>query len=243
MKDDSTVRYDESLSVILPAFNEESIIEEMVNLTLDYLTSRFEEFEIIIVDDGSTDRTGKIAERLSSERNNIKVLRNSESSGKATAFQHGFRESSYDSILLLDADLELDPHRLDAFISIRDRENADIVVGSKRHTESDVEYTLLRTILSRGYALIIQILFSLDVRDPQTGMKLFNRRALEVCLPKLTVKGLAFSVELLIIAQEQGFHISEAPISLDYSGNTSLSVRTIGEMLYDTVSILVQRYL
>jgi len=231
-------RYDESLSVILPAYNEEAIIEEMVLVTLNSLSERFEEFEVIVVDDGSVDNTGEIIDRLASEYDAVKNIVHAENTGKATAFHNGFETSKFDSILLLDADLELDPNRLDDFIKIREDENADIVVGSKLHPESEIRYTLFRTILSRGYAALIGLLFTLDIRDPQTGMKLFTRRSLQECLPELKVKGLAFSVELLIIAQRRGFRITEAPISLDYSGDTSLSIQAIMGMFLDTITML-----
>ncbi|WP_302081603.1 hypothetical protein [Salinibaculum rarum] len=105
---------------------------------------------------------------------------------------------------------------------------------------SDIEYPEFRTVLNRGYTWMIRILFSRDVGDPQTGMKLFSRTPLEECLPELKTTGLAFSVELLIIAQRHGYHIEEAPISLDYSGNMSGGLSTISNMFIQTVQLFFE---
>jgi glycosyltransferase involved in cell wall biosynthesis len=237
------VRYEEAISVILPAFNEGEIIEEMVETTYQYLSAHFAEFEIIVVDDGSTDDTNQIVSHLAQQRESIALETHPTNRGKATAFRTGVDVSNYALLLSLDADLELDPSRLDRFLSIREETDADIVVGSKTHPDSDIEYPVFRTILSRGYAWMIRILFSLDVDDPQTGMKLFSRESLQDCLPELKATGLAFSVELLIIAQLHGYHIEEAPISLDYSGNTHVSIGTVLDMFAHTVRLFVAHHI
>ncbi len=120
--------------------------------------------------------------------------------------------------------------------------NADIIVGSKRHPASKVHYPLFRKILSFGYQVLIRLLFGLQIRDSQVGLKLYRREVLEDVLPRLLVKQFAFDIEILAVAQHLGYkRIFEAPVELDFTGITSITSTNfwivVLRMLWDTLAV------
>jgi hypothetical protein len=120
--------------------------------------------------------------------------------------------------------------------------DADIVIGSKRHPLSKVHYPLVRKILSWGYQKVIRVLFGLNVRDTQVGMKLYRRKVLEDVLPRLLVKRFAFDIEILSVANHLGYtKIYEAPIVLEFNNASSITSKSfwiiIWNMLIDTAAV------
>jgi len=119
---------------------------------------------------------------------------------------------------------------------------ADIIIGSKRHPVSKVQYPWQRKILSIGYQLLIRILFGLQIRDSQVGMKFFRREVLENVLPRILVKHYAFDIEILAVAHRLGYNrIFEAPVNLDWTEGNSILIKSlwysIYRMLIDTAAI------
>ena len=120
--------------------------------------------------------------------------------------------------------------------------NADIIIGSKRHPVSKVQYPFQRKILSWGYQMLVRLLFGLNVRDTQVGMKLYRREVLVDVMPRLLVKQFAFDIEILAVAHYLGYkRIFESPVELDFSGVSSITSssvwRIILQMLKDTFAV------
>ena len=120
--------------------------------------------------------------------------------------------------------------------------NADIIVGSKRHPVSKVQYPWFRKILSLGYQILVKVLFVLNIRDSQVGLKLYRRRVLEDVLPRLLVKEFAFDIEILAVAYHLGYtRIYEAPVELLFTGFSSITSknfwRIIFRTLWDTLAV------
>ena len=121
-------------------------------------------------------------------------------------------------------------------------QNADAVIGSKRHPESKVYYPYYRKILSWGYQRVTELLFGLNVRDTQVGMKLYRRELLEDVLPRLLVKQFAFDIEILAVAYYLGYtRIFEAPVELNFKGRSSITNtsfwRVVLRTLWDTLTV------
>src|SRR5207302_2291898 len=114
------------------------------------------------------------------------------------ALRHGVRESLGELVTFIDADMELDPAAIKSFIAVMQTSQCDVVVGSKRHPDSKVTYPPFRRFQSWAYQLLIRVLFDLNVRDTQTGLKLFRRQVLMDAVPLLAVKRFAFDLELLV---------------------------------------------
>jgi hypothetical protein len=134
--------------------------------------------------------------------------------------------------------MELDPATISGFISLMRESECDAVIGSKRHPDSKVAYPTFRRFQSATYQLVVRALFDLDVRDTQTGLKLFRRQVLEESLPLLAVKRFAFDLELLVVARFLGYrNVREAPISLAHQFGSTVNLRSALNVLWDTAAI------
>ena len=150
-------------------------------------------------------------------------------------------ESKGDYVMFMDAGMEIDPNGISMLLEHMEWYDADVIVGSKRHLASMVNYSIIRRILSFGYYAFVKILFGLRVRDTQAGIKIFKKKVLEKVLPRLLEKKFAGDLEMLVVANYLGFkRIFEAPIKLDYrlGGITSAAtLKAIIGMAMDTLAI------
>lgn len=223
------------LSVVIPAYNEAGAVGRTVDRVESALASVCESHEIIVVDDGSEDATSVRLRTLARERPTLRIVLNETNAGKGHAIRDGCRTATGEYVLLMDADGDLDPCQLTAFVE-RTRD-ADVVIGSKRHPASNVSYPLRRLCLSKGYSLLVRLLFGLEVTDTQVGMKLLSWEAVDDVMPLLMVEGYAFDVELLALAKESGYDIAEAPVSLEFDGDSSIDWVEVGRIALDTASV------
>lgn len=201
------------LSVVIPAFKQEKTIKEDVERILDVMYKTRFDFEIIIVVDGRVDNTLQYVKEIKSEK--VFVYDYEENRGKGFAVKYGMAKSKGDLVAFIDSGMEIDPNGISMLLEHMLWYKADIIVGSKRHPASNVEYPKSRKIFSNMYFLLVKILFRLNVRDTQVGLKIFRRKVLEQVLPRLVIKRYAFDIELLAVAKYLGFsRIYEAPVSL-----------------------------
>src|SRR5262249_9790197 len=150
-----------------------------------------QEVEVLVVSDGSIDDTG---ERLLEARSDvgIRVIHYDRNLGKGYAVKAGSLASRGDWIALVDSDLGIAPASVPTFLEIARREQLDFAIGSKRHPESVVHYPRSRRIASWSYQRLNRILFRLDVRDTQVGLKILSRGVVDEVMPLLLVKRFAF---------------------------------------------------
>ncbi len=149
------------------------------------------------MDDGSVDGTADIAEEFAqSSPVRMWVMRLPGNRGKGHALNAGVRLTRGDLVAFLDADLDLHPRQLLDLIDVMNRSGTDVVIGSKLHPGSKVKCPPLRRFLSVGYFWIVRVLFGLPIHDTQTGIKLFRAHVLDVVVPRLLVKRLAFDREV-----------------------------------------------
>jgi glycosyltransferase involved in cell wall biosynthesis len=226
------------LSVVVPVFNQESAIAENVETIRRAVGEGLgAPFELIVVSDGSIDRT---AERvLEGAAEGVRVIHYDRNLGKGYAIKVGALEARGRYIGYIDADLDLDPAWIPQFVETAERESLDFAIGSKRHPESNVQYPRSRRVASWLYQQLVRVLFRLDVRDTQVGLKVFRRDVAEQVLPLLLVKRFAFDLELLAVSRALGFsRIRELPIRLDYRF-TGSGVRSSAVLraLVDTAAI------
>ena len=223
------------LSVIVPCYNGEGYICSSLKAIEDEVKNLAGSYEIILVDDGSTDRTFREAQKVRSD--NIKIFRYEKNSGKGHAVKYGFKFAAGKLVSFIDADLDLHPRQISRFLGEMKKTGADIVIGSKRHPESMVNYPLKRKILSRIYQALVWALFGLNVRDTQVGLKLFKFKCLKDIMPKILVKKYAFDLEILANAHRLGYKIVEAPIELDFKNSSSINTYAIWKMFLDTLAV------
>lgn len=227
------------LSIIMPAFNLEPAIAGNLLAVQALLADAGLPFEIVPVDDGSADGTAKvIAAVAAAHPRTIRPVLLATNVGKGAALRRGFDQSRGSHVLLLDGDLDLAPDMAGRFFEVMQRDNAAIVIGSKRHPESEIDYPWRRRITSHVYYTLVRLLVGLPVTDTQTGMKLFRREALQWAFDRMLVKRFAFDLEMLAIAHEQGFRVGEAPIRMSFGDKAGcLNWTNVRTVMLDTLAI------
>jgi glycosyltransferase involved in cell wall biosynthesis len=225
-----------ALSVVVPAYREGRRIYANLNHLVNELDKLNVSYEVVVVSDGNTDST--VLEALRVESPAVRVFHYPMNIGKGFALSCGVDQSIGSLVTFIDADMELDPATIGGFIEIMRTTECDAVIGSKRHAESKVAYPRLRRFQSALYQLLIRLLFNLDVRDTQTGLKLFRRNVLQEALPLLAIKRFAFDLELLVVARFLGYRkVCEAPIRLDYHFESTVNLASAWNILWDTAAI------
>lgn len=228
----------EKISVIIPAYQEGALIKNTLLETIKTFDDFACDYEIILMDDGSSDGTFSEAQKIASNHPQLKIKRNPKQSGKGRALKKAFRYAEGGYIVFLDADLDLHPGQVQTLFDIMKLDEADVVIGSKLHPNSKVEYPISRKVVSFIYYLIIKLLFDLPVRDTQTGLKIFKAQVLKDVFPKVLVKKFAFDLELLANARHLGYKIAEAPIVLEQKRRYGrIGVVSMWQTGWDTLAI------
>lgn len=198
-------------SIIIPAYNEENAIRKAALAVLDYFKKLGGEFEILIVDDGSADKTAVIVEDLGKNNPEIRLLKNGANSGKGYSVRRGALAAAGDYILFLDADLSTP---VEEFTKLQKYINGyDIIIGSRAIFGAEVikAQPWLKVLCGRVGSFCIRLILGLDIKDTQCGFKLFSRRSRKIfSLQKINRWG--FDAELLFLARKNGLGIKEVPI-------------------------------
>lgn len=228
------------LSVIVPAYRQEKTIKkDLLNIlsTLEQGLGKDYDFEVICVVDGDLDNTYKEASRIKSPK--LRVFTYKTNLGKGHAVRFGMAKAKGDIISFLDAGMDISPKGIMMLLAHMNWYDADIIVGSKKHPVSRVNYPFIRSILSWGYHLGVKILFHLPLSDTQSGIKIFKRKVVEKILPRLLVKSYAMDIEMLSVAKYLGFdRIYEAPIEVRFDKkSSSIKWSTSLWMAWDTAAV------
>ena len=222
------------LSLIIPVYKQEKTIAKNLRSILWELELLSHPYEVVVVIDGEDDRSREETEKVKSPR--IFVTGYKTNHGKGYAVRFGIAKSHGDIIGFIDAGGDIKEEGLSMMLEHFRWYNADIIVGSKRHPVSKVNYPYGRKILSWGYQIIIKLLFGLTIRDSQVGMKLFRREVLEDVLPRLLVKQFAFDIEILSVANHLGYtRIFEAPVDLNFTGVSSITTTSFWWIVLHTL--------
>lgn len=228
-------------SLIIPVYKQEKTIKRDIQAVIDILSDRSGDFEIIPVIDGDLDNSLFEAKKIKDKR--VRVVGYKTNHGKGYAVRFGFSNAKGDVIGFMDAGGDLKPSSLPLMLEQFVFLHADVVIGSKRHPDSKIEYPFIRKVLSFGYQKFTKLLFGLDVSDTQVGMKIYSRKLLEDVLPRLLVKQFAFDIEMLAVAYHLGYRkIYEAPVQIDFfSAKTSIVLRKlltiVFNMIKDTIAV------
>jgi glycosyltransferase involved in cell wall biosynthesis len=227
------------LSVVVPVFNQAASIVDNLEVIRERVRAGLgDDFETLVVSDGSIDETEEeLVARAPAGA--FRVFHYDRNLGKGYAVKLGALEAQGDWIGFVDADLDLDPGALAAYVRQAQAHGLDFAIGSKRHPESRVHYPRSRVVASWLFQQLVRLLFRLNVRDTQAGIKVFRREVAEQVLPLLLVKRYAFDIELLAVAHAFGFtRVEELPITLDYQFTGSgVRSRAVLRALVDTAAI------
>jgi dolichol-phosphate mannosyltransferase len=201
--------------LVLPTYNEAENLESMVDAVLPRLAESGVEYHVLVVDDGSPDGTGRIADRLAQEHPEVEVLHRASKSGLGPAYLEGFGHAlaaGAEYLLEMDADFSHDPADLPRLI--RGAADADLVIGSRYVAGGGVEnWGLVRRALSRGGCLYARALLRIPVRDLTGGFKCFRREVLSTLdLSRVAADGYGFQIEMTYRTLKAGFRVREVPI-------------------------------
>jgi glycosyltransferase involved in cell wall biosynthesis len=227
------------ISVVVPSFKQGNTIVKDIK-TIDNALNELDcQYEIIVVVDGAVDDTLKKLQRIKSSR--IHIMTYEINQGKGHAVRLGMMKARGEVIGFMDAGMDIDPAGLRMLLNHMEWYDADVIVGSKLHPVSEVNYPFYRKVLSWGYRLITKLLFGFTVRDTQVGLKFFKRKVVRDVLPRLLVKSYAFDIEILAVSYLMGHtKIYEAPIKINFKTsfiNNKTMWKVIFYMLWDTLVV------
>ena len=225
--------------LILPTYNEAENLQAIVAAAATALASAAPEgFRVLVVDDGSPDGTGQLADRLAEEHDWMGVLHRSEKNGIGPAYLAGFRhalEHGAGYVMEMDSDFSHDPADLARLLQAA-YDGAELALGSRYVSGGGVtEWGLLRRFISQGGSTYARMVLGLDVRDLTGGFKCFRREVLEaIHFDSVRSQGYAFQVELTYRAVQAGFRVVEVPIVFRdrQQGTSKMSWRIAAEAMW-----------
>ncbi|HWO73995.1 MAG TPA: dolichyl-phosphate beta-glucosyltransferase [Dehalococcoidia bacterium] len=200
------------VDVVLPVYNEEHVLERSVRALHLFLEDNLaHEWRILIADNGSTDRTREVGERLASELKNVALLHIPEA-GRGRALSRAWLASDADVLSYMDIDLSTDLGAFPKLVSAVAEHGYDIAAGTRLGPGSETTRSLKREVLSRGFVLLINLLFGTRLRDTQCGFKAVSRAAAQRLLPLIRDTGWFWDTELLLLAAKGGWRITFVPV-------------------------------
>jgi len=223
------------LSVIIPAYNEEKRIGKTLREVTAYCRKNFAKYEIIVVDDGSSDKTKDVVMKFKG----VRLLRNPVNKGKGYSVRRGLMEARYGWALFTDSDLATPISELKKFFNYT-KQGFDVVIASRNLKESDIKdrQPFYRQFLGKGFPRLVNLLVLRDFKDTQCGFKLFKTEKIKRMLPYLTLDRFCFDVELLLVAKKAGLKIKEAPVTwIDQKGSKLRVFKDTGKMFLDLIRI------
>lgn len=227
---------DVDVTIVVPFYNPGPRFHPNMERLLEVLSSSGSTFEVVAVSDGCTDGSERSLHDLDARFLRHVILERN--TGKGQALKVGLAMGRGRYVGFIDADGDLDPALLRPLLSLVATYHPDVVLGSKRHPMSEVDYPALRRVYSWGYQQLIRVLFRLNVRDTQTGLKLVRREVLAEALPRMVEKRFAFDLELFVVARRLGWtKFFEAPVATQERFTSTISMRTVWPMLVDTLAI------
>ena len=228
------------LSVIIPAHNEEKRLPKTLAEIDKYLSGQNYDYEIIVVDGGSTDRTVDVVRERFSIIRNLRLIGVKNSQGKGEAVKEGMLAARGSFRIFTDADNSTSIDQIEKMWP-EFKAGYDVVIGSRdiKGAILDPPQPFLRkVILGEGFKLLRKIIIDLwDISDTQCGFKGFTERAAQDIFPKLTIMGFAFDVEVLVLARKIGYKIKEIPIRWVNDPESKVKLKHIIKMLCEILKI------
>jgi glycosyltransferase involved in cell wall biosynthesis len=226
------------ISIVIPAFNESHRIADSLGRVREFVRRTPLSFEILVVDDGSTDETAEIVRRF--ERDGVRLIHHAENRGKGYSVRSGVLNALGTYVLFTDADLSTPIDELQKLYDVAEREAADIVIGSRAIDRRYIERHQSRFRETGGIVFnrLVRIGLGLTLHDTQCGFKLFHRDRTGSIFEKQTIDGFGFDPEILFLAARRRLRIREVPVRWSHADDTKVRVIRDGlRMVADLVRI------
>jgi Glycosyltransferases involved in cell wall biogenesis len=219
-----------SITIVIPAYNEEKRIRPTLINVADYLLRKNIVWEIIVVDDGSSDNTVAVVEGLSSSRPHMAVLRLDKNSGKGKAVREGMLKGKGSYLLFMDADSSTCIEELEKFLPFIE-EGRDVIIGTRKKLGAEIieHQSFLREFFGKGFTWFSNILTGVSVSDFTCGFKCFSEKAAKLIFQKAILNGWSFDAEVLFIARRSGYDIYEVPVK--WKNDRSSKVRLMRDIV------------
>lgn len=200
------------LSAIIPVYNQERKISILLAKVKEVLNSTSLNYELVIVNDGSCDNTLEVLQKEEKLDSHVRVISYPQNKGKGYAIKTGVMQTHGNVVLFVDGDLDISPGLIIKYV--KELENCDLVIASKRHPLSKVNAPISRKVLSRIFNLVVRIATGIKLKDTQSGLKAGNGDVLRTIFNVMLITRYAFDVELLAIATALNLSIKEMPIEI-----------------------------
>ncbi len=229
-----------SISIIIPAYNEESVLDKTVESYYKFFNDKKIDFEIIIIPNNCRDKTPEIAERLSKRHKEIRSKNIPDKVGKGGAVLEGFRLAKNVLLCYVDADNSTKPEMI--WKMLNEMDDYDCIMGSRWLKDSKIltKQPFSRRIASRGFNLLIKTLLNLKFTDTQNGGKIFKREVIDKIISKVDDSSWAFDIGLLYLIKKENGKIKEIPIEWQDSGKSNLKMHKAIPQMF--VKILKLRF-
>lgn len=204
---------EKSISLIIPAYNEEKRVRTVLEKYVNYLKKNFLDFELIVICNNCNDRTPGIVKDFSKKEKNVILMNFPYRTGKGGAVIEGFKKAKNELIGFTDCDRSTSPEQFHKLVQALGK-GTDVAIASRALAKSimPVAQPFYRRFLGLGFSFIVNLLFNLNIMDTQCGAKIFKKEAIKKILPELILKGFEFDVEILWRAKKAGYKIKEVPI-------------------------------
>ena len=221
------------LSIIVPSFNEELRLPASLDHIAEYVAASRRSTEVLVVDDGSTDRTAEVAAAYADRIANLRVLKNGENRGKGYSVRHGMLEAKGEVVLFTDADLSAPIEEADKLLAAM--EQYDVAIGSRAMDRSliKVHESAFREFAGIVFNRIVRTVLWLPFVDTQCGFKAFRRERCRILFEQQRIERFGFDPELLFLARRHGLQAVEIPVRWSHSPATKIN------MMRDSVQMFV----
>jgi glycosyltransferase involved in cell wall biosynthesis len=237
------------LSIVIPAFNEESRLPRTLDRILSYLSAHRRTAEVLVVDDGSRDGTARVAEGFARLYPQVRLLRNPGNRGKGYSVRNGMLEAAGEWVLFSDADLSAPIEEMEKLFRAVEQQGAAVAIGSRALDRSliGVHQSVFRENAGRAFNLAMRLILGLPHWDTQCGFKLFRRDVARQVFSRIRIEGFGFDAESLFIARRLGFPAIEVPVRWNHVDGTKVSMtgdsaRMLADLLRVRVNWLRGRY-
>lgn len=216
------------LSLIIPAYNEEKIIADNLEKVSSFLKTKKYGWEIIVVNDGSKDKTAEIVERLSEKDKKIRIINLGVNQGKGAAIRAGVLGAKGEYILFSDADLSVPVDFADSFLETLEK-GADVVIGSRRTAHSNIikHQKLLRESLGRVFTMLSKITTFTNISDFTCGFKAFRKDAAIAIFSRTLINRWVYDTEILFLAKKLKYKIIEMPVDWVNRGDSRVKLMKV----------------
>jgi dolichyl-phosphate beta-glucosyltransferase len=226
------------VSIIVPAYNEERRIGRFLEELLEFAKAQLDNYEIIIVDDGSVDNTLNVVKNIVKKDRSVRIVSYKPNRGKGFAVKTGVFKSKGEFILFIDSDGSISPEQI--LKMLKELEKYDVVVGDRGHRESIIRQAKSRKIIGIIFNFYVSILFNSRVRDNLCGFKGFRRRVALELFKNLVDKKWLFDVELFYKIKKRGYSFLNIPIKWEHKTGSKISLFDPFKMLFQLIDLRIR---